>query len=218
MLLLKQNVILDKILNILKEKEKETSDFLNALAMERERRTYRNDILQLSSTDISLLPAYYINSNEEAQEDFSNLLKSVYVNQDEIDNFMTEFKNLYYLNKSELTTLTQYGAAKRVILDFINKLKDEVLSEKKLDKIKEKEYADKLLIIKRLIRYFSSKPGSVELKNIDNLMVMLNILNFSNVDKNNALVIVIENNVKYYNRTISAIKRKTDDPIYYEID
>ena len=47
MLLLKQNVILDKILNILKEKEKETSDFLNALAMERERRTYRNDILQL---------------------------------------------------------------------------------------------------------------------------------------------------------------------------
>ena len=37
MLLLKQNVILDKILNILKEKEKETSDFLNALAMERER-------------------------------------------------------------------------------------------------------------------------------------------------------------------------------------
>ena len=104
------------------------------------------------------------------------------------------------------------------MLDFINKLKDEVLSEKKLDKIKEKEYADKLLIIKRLIRYFSSKPGSVELKNIDNLMVMLNILNFSNVDKNNALVIVIENNVKYYNRTISAIKRKTDDPIYYEID
>lgn len=218
MLLLKQNVILDKILNILKEKEKETSDFLNALAMERERRTYRNDILQLSSTDISLLPAYYINSNEEAQKDFSNLLKSVYVNQDEIDNFMTEFKNLYYLNKSELTTLTQYGAAKRVILDFINKLKDEVLSEKKLDKIKEKEYADKLLIIKRLIRYFSSKPGSVELKNIDNLMVMLNILNFSNVDKKDTLVIVIENNVKYYNRTISAIKRKTDDPIYYEID
>ena len=131
---------------------------------------------------------------------------------------MTEFKNLYYLNKSELTTLTQYGAAKRVILDFINKLKDEVLSEKKLDKIKEKEYADKLLIIKRLIRYFSSKPGSVELKNIDNLMVMLNILNFSNVDKKDTLVIVIENNVKYYNRTISAIKRKTDDPIYYEID
>lgn len=218
MLLLKQSVVLDKILNILKEKEKQTSAFLNDIAKERERRTYRNDILQLSATDISLLPAYYINSNEEAQNDFMNLLKSIYTNQDEIDTFMEEFKNLYYLNKSELTTLTQYGAAKRVILDFINKIKDEVLSEKKLDKIKEKEYADKLSIIKKLIRYFSSKPGSVELKNIDNLIVMLNILNFSSVDKNEALIIVIENNVKYYNRTISTIKRKTDDPIYYEID
>lgn len=218
MLLLKQSEILDKILNILREKEKETSDFLNEFSCERERRTYRNDILQLSSTDISLLPAYYINSNEEAQDDFSNLLKSVYTSKEEIDNFMVEFKNLYYLNKSELTTLIQYGAAKRVILDFINKLKDEVLSERKLDKIKEKEYADKLSIIKKLIRYFSSKPGSVELKNIDNFIVMLNVLNFSNVDKNDALIVVIENNVKYYNRTISAIKRKTDDPIYYEID
>lgn len=214
----KQKGMLDKILNILREKEKDTSDFLNGVAFERERRAYRDDILQLSSTDVSLLPAYYINSNEEAQQDFSNLLNSIYSEQDSIDNFMTELKNLYYLNKSELTTLTQYGAAKRVILDFINKLKDEALAEKKIDRIKEKEYVDKLSIIKKLIRYFSSKPGSVELKNIDNLIMMLNILDFSIEDKNDALVIVIENNVKFYNKNISIIKKKTDDPVYYEID
>lgn len=206
----KQNVMIDSLLDELKRKEEDTSKFLNGVSLERERREYRDDILQLSSTDISLLTFYYMNSNEEAQRQFLNLVNRIYSNKKDTEQFMTEFRNLYYLSKSGLTTLTQYGAAKRVILDFVNRLKDEALSEKKIDHIKEKEYADRLLIIRKFVRYFSAKPGTVEVKNIDNFMMMLNILNFSYEVANNALIIAIENNNKFYSKSLLAMKKNTD--------
>ena len=115
----KQNVMLDSFLKNLEGKELEISNFLNEFSKEKVRREYRNDILQLSAADLCLLTAYYINANDDVKRQFDELLANVYKDQESINLFMTEFKNLYFLNKSELTDLTQFGAAKRVVLEHI---------------------------------------------------------------------------------------------------
>ena len=207
----KQNVMLDSFLKNLEVKELEISNFLNEFSKEKVRREYRNDILQLSAADLCLLTAYYINANDDVKRQFDELLANVYKDQESINLFMTEFKNLYFLNKSELTDLTQFGAAKRVVLDFINKLKDEAINEKRLDKISEKNYAHKLFIVRKLKRYFSAKAGSLEIKNIDDFILMLNMIDLSEKEKNEALMLAIENNSKFYTKSVSTMKKNKID-------
>lgn len=207
----KQNVMLDSLLYVLRNLETDISDSLNKINEEKARREYRDDILQLSSTDISLLATYFINSNTESQKKFLELLHSIYNDKLAEDNFMVEFKNLYYLSKAGLSSTTQYGAAKRVIIDFLNKLKDDSMSEKKLDSIKEKELAGRLFIVKKLIKYFLATSGSMEIKNIDDFITMLDVLEVNDRFKSNALGVAIENNVKFYNNNLKRRKKSNDD-------
>ena len=198
----KQNIKLDSLLYVLKNIETDVNGDLQDFYDEKKRREYRNDIIDLSRIDISLLTSYYMNSNDEAKKQFSDLLYSVYANKDDLETFLANFKNLYYLHKSDLTKTTQYGAAKRGILEFINKLKDEALHEEKLSSAEEKKILDKLFIIRKLLKYFNARPGTVEIKNIDNFILMLNMFEISPKAKNNALAVAIENNNKYYSKKL----------------
>ena len=196
--------MLASVLTSLEDLETEINSKLEKLVKEKARREYRNDILQLSTTDIALLTTYYVNSNEAVRRQFLSLLQTTYNDNAMVENFMVEFKNLYFLNKAGLNSTIQYGAAKRVVIDFINKLKDECLTDKKIDKDLENELRYQLSSLKQLISYFFTKAGSVEIKNIDDFLMILNMFKISDEIKNNALSIAISNNVKFYK---SAIRR-----------
>lgn len=203
----KKNMILENLLNNFNNLKESISYDLSKIVNEREKRKYRDDILQLSLVDVSLLTSYYMNSNEEAQKKFSSLLFDTYNEGKELQEFLLEFKNLYYLNKAGLVSTTQYGTAKRVVMEFVNKLKDIALTEKKIDEEKEKKLADQLFISKKLIKYFSSKPGSIEIKNVDEFIMMLDALNISDKLKNDALYLANQNNYKYYTGRITTSKK-----------
>ncbi|MDD5888758.1 MAG: hypothetical protein PUC82_04645 [bacterium] len=206
----KRNVMLDSLLYVLNNLQTDISNNLNEISMERKRREYRDDILQLSADDVLLLATYFTNSNDAFKERFLELLHTTYNDKDLEEKFMEEFKNLYFLGKSNLTNITQYGAAKRVVMDFINKLKDQAISEKRLDEIKEKELAGQLFIVKKLIKYYLASPGSIEVKNIDEFLMMFDVIGVNEKFKNNALCVAIENNVKFYNSTLRRKKKNSE--------
>lgn len=205
----KNDEILYNLLGVLDYLESITRQDLSLVVEDRERREYRDDILQLSSTDIILLTYYYINANEIAKGQFLNLLSTVY-NKSEMKRFLKELKNLYSLNKANLTTTVQFGASKRVVLDFINRLKDQALTEKSPDKKKEKELTDRLFTLQKLMRYFKSPSGSVEVRNIDRFTMMLNSLDINDNIYNDALYLVIQNNNKFYNNQITSSNLKEE--------
>lgn len=206
-----QNLTLNNLVLKLKKKESFLISKLNDISSERKRREYRDNILQLANTDLSLLATYYLNSNDEEQNQFNSLLFKVYSDKKYINIFRDEFKNLYYLNKGNYIYDEQYGQARRIVLDFVNLLKDEVKDEKKINVAVEKKYVRKLFIVKKLIKYFSFSAGEVEIKNIDDFIIMLNTLNFDDKEKNEAISIVIENNCKFYSKYISKTKNSFDE-------
>lgn len=206
----KKNMRLDHLLEVFHNLENITRENLRKVVEEREKREYRDDVLQLSSTDVSLLTYYYMNSNEEAKKQFLDLLRTVYDDKD-VKIFLGEFQNLYFLSKNHLTSTTQYGASKRVVLDFINRLKDQSLSDRNSNRKKEEELANRLFILRKLIQYFNAPSGSVEVRNIDDFMGMLHIIKVSDSVSNDALYLAIQNNNEFYNKQITLQKKSSDN-------
>lgn len=203
----KKNVILSHLLEVFDNLENMVKEDLQIVVDARSRREYRDDILQLSSTDVALLTYYYVNSNDEAKKQFLDLLSTIY-DEKKMKLFWGEFKNLHFLNKNHLTSTTQYGASKRVVLDFINQLKDWALSDKSFDRKKEEELANRLFILRKLVQYFKAPSGSVEVRNIDDFVGMLQIIKVSDSVYNDALSLVIQNNNKFYTRQIALQGKK----------
>lgn len=206
-----QDVILDDLLYVLKDLENSIGNDLSELESLKAYCEYRDDLLSLTASDISLLATYFFNSNEEAQDKFLNLLHKVYNDKTKEENFIKELRNLYLLSRDGLENTTQYGYSKRVIIDFLNVLRDEAIASKKPNAIREKEVAGKFFIVRKLIKYFSSTPGSVEIKNIDDFIIMLDTLNASDEFKNNALSVAIENNAKFYSNSLRHRKKEKKD-------
>lgn len=203
----KKNVILSHLLEVFDNLENMVKEDLQIVVDARSRREYRDDILQLSSTDVALLTYYYVNSNDEAKKQFLDLLSTIY-DEKKMKLFWGEFRNLYFLNKNHLTSTTQYGASKRVVLDFVNQLKDWALSDKSFDRKKEEELANRLFILRKLVQYFKAPSGSVEVRNIDDFVGMLQIIKVSDSVYNDALSLVIQNNNKFYTRQIALQEKK----------
>lgn len=203
----KKNVILSHLLEVFDNLENMVKEDLQIVVDARSRREYRDDILQLSSTDVALLTYYYVNSNDEAKKQFLDLLSTIY-DEKKMKLFWGEFRNLYFLNKNHLTSTTQYGASKRVVLDFVNQLKDWALSDKSFDRKKEEELANRLFILRKLVQYFKAPSGSVEVRNIDDFVGMLQIIKVSDSVYNDALSLVIQNNNKFYTRQIALQGKK----------
>ena len=65
-----QDVILDDLLYVLKDLENSIGNDLSELESLKEYCEYRDDLLSLTASDISLLATYFFNSNEEAQDKF----------------------------------------------------------------------------------------------------------------------------------------------------
>lgn len=206
-----QDVILDDLLYVLKDLENSIGNDLSELESLKAYCEYRDDLLSLTASDISLLATYFFNSNEEAQDKFLNLLHKVYNDKTKEENFIKELRNLYLLSRDDLENTTQYGYSKRVIIDFLNVLRDEAIASKKPNAIREKEVAGKFFIVRKLIKYFSATPGSVEIKNIDDFIIMLDTLNSSDEFKNNALSVAIENNAKFYSNSLRHRKKEKKD-------
>lgn len=206
-----QDVILDDLLYVLKDLENSIGNDLSELESLKEYCEYRDDLLSLTASDISLLATYFFNSNEEAQDKFLNLLHKVYNDKTKEENFIKELRNLYLLSRDGLENTTQYGYSKRVIIDFLNVLRDEAIASKKPNAIREKEVAGKFFIVRKLIKYFSAASGSVEIKNIDDFIIMLDTLNASDEFKNNALSVAIENNAKFYSNSLRHRKKEKKD-------
>lgn len=203
----KKNVILSHLLEVFDNLENMVKEDLQIVVDARSRREYRDDILQLSSTDVALLTYYYVNSNDETKKQFLDLLSTIY-DEKKMKLFWGEFRNLYFLNKNHLTSTTQYGASKRVVLDFVNQLKDWALSDKSFDRKKEEELANRLFILRKLVQYFKAPSGSVEVRNIDDFVGMLQIIKVSDSVYNDALSLVIQNNNKFYTRQIALQGKK----------
>lgn len=206
-----QDVILDDLLYVLKDLENSIGNDLSELESLKAYCEYRDDLLSLTASDISLLATYFFNSNEEAQDKFLNLLHKVYNDKTKEENFIKELRNLYLLSRDDLENTTQYGYSKRVIIDFLNVLRDEAIASKKPNAIREKEVAGKFFIVRKLIKYFSAASGSVEIKNIDDFIIMLDTLNASDEFKNNALSVAIENNAKFYSNSLRHRKKEKKD-------
>lgn len=206
-----QDAVLEELLYVLKDLENSIGNDLSELESLKEYCEYRDDLLSLTASDVSLLATYFFNSNEEAQDKFLNLLHKVYNDKTKEENFIKELRNLYLLSRDGLENTTQYGYSKRIIIDFLNVLRDEAIASKKPNTIREKEVAGKFFIVRKLIKYFSAASGSVEIKNIDDFIIMLDTLNVSDEFKNNALSVAIENNAKFYSNSLRHRKKEKKD-------
>lgn len=185
---------------------------LNSFNTSRDGENYKEDILRLVNSDVSLLASYYMESNIEEREKFDWLLSKTFSNKELKESFKQQLKNLYYLSKNNLYSTSQYKAIKTDILSFREDLERTIFQSSE-----DQEEEDKLLLrmrdLKRAKKYFSSDFNKVCVKNIEELRRIVESLNMNDTLKTEVLMLVFLNELDYYKTVLSKDKNSIDNDI-----
>lgn len=190
------SVILNKILKQISLELTTVQMKLNRINLSREEEQYRVDILRLASTNVWLLASYYVESDIEKRNKFASLLQKIMSDKEEIAKVKEQLKNMYFLKQNNLLNTSQYKLAEEEVMKFVSLLKHDSNTSALED---EKNLLVKKKNLVKLNKYFSKKPGDAAVKNIDSFKKLIFDLDISEKEKTEALMLVLVNEVSYYN-------------------
>ncbi len=168
---------------------------------------YKSDILDLANSSVNLLANCYMESDSMKKDKFDWLMEKVITDKKLLKEVRQELKNIYYLNKNNLTKTSQYFNAKKKVVDFILLLKDCSLDDLNVDD-KFRELSNRVKDLKKLNRYFSGNYLNTSVRNIDNFYKLIMSLGLTDEDKTLALEMVLINDVNYFNKELNTSMNK----------
>lgn len=163
---------------------------------------YKSDILDLANSSVNLLANCYMESDSTKKDKFDWLMEKAITDKQLLQEVKQELKNIYYLNKNNLTKTSQYFNAKKKVVDFILLLKDCSLDDYNADN-KFSELSNRIKDLKKLNRYFSGNYLKTSVRSIDNFYKLIMSLDITEKDKTLALELVLVNEVNYFNKELN---------------
>lgn len=210
--MLKYNDTLKQVLDQLSLELTTIQIKLNNFNTSRNIESYKEDILRLVDSNVSLLASYYMESGIEDKKKLDWLLSKTFSTSDEKDIFQQQLKNLYYLDKNKLYNTSQYRTVSDEILKFRDILASVVFQSRE-DRVEEEDLLLRQKDLKRVKKYFSSDHSRVCVKNIDALRKIVESLNMSDTLKTDVLMMIFTNELEYYKTVLSKDKSNIDDDI-----
>lgn len=194
------NDVLRRVLNQISLELTTAQMSLNKVNLSKEFLQYKTDILRLADSNVNLLANYYMESDGDKKDKFDWLMEKTISDKKLRTQVKEQLKNMYYLNKNNLTKTPQYFEAKKCVVDFILILKDFNLDEE--DAVLEKQILKRISDLKKMKRYFSADSSKIYIKNIDRFKDLVMALNISDDDKTKVFEIILLNEINFFNRDL----------------
>lgn len=174
---------------------------LNRISLNKDFERCKNDILHLVESDVSLLAIYYIEAEKDKKEKLEWVISKSVSTVEEKESIKQHLKNLYYLVKNNLLNVSQYENEKVSILNFIEEVKKSEIAIDVSAK-EEKKLSARRRELKKLKKYFEGDYLKNIVTNVGEFKDALFSLNISEDVKTKALMVILLNEVDYFNKCL----------------
>ncbi len=168
---------------------------------------YESEILRVSESDILLLARYYFELNNSDKSKFRDLAVNIMGSDDVVNHCL----NLYYLDKKDLTTVSQYSFESKELEKFRKLLQED---ERRLQKLIEDRPIESLRAKRKRILDLSSylSGSNFEIDDVDDFLHILDYINFTSKEKTYVLTRIFNGSVKFYKRMVNNYEKSKVSP------
>lgn len=228
-----ERLLVQKIKDDIEKKSEDLKTELNKIKQQEDILDYIKGIIDITQENVLNFPYYEDNEQDEGKDNFETMLNYTLKDKKSIEDFKSQIKNLYFLDKVGYSNTKQYEVAKNSLEKYRNTIIKEYENLVNSNTIK-REIEQKEVIMKKLDRTRNELEKSVlEIEDIDEFYDGLKYADISASDQTSILYMIFENNLQAILRTLKELteveqeqqaKKDNDDKhqnrfiIYQEIE
>ncbi len=228
-----ERLLVQKIKDDIEKKSEDLKTELNKIKQQEDILDYIKGIIDITQENVLNFPYYEDDEQDEGKDNFETMLNYTLKDKKSIEDFKSQIKNLYFLDKVGYSNTKQYEVAKNSLEKYRNTIIKEYENLVNSNTIK-REIEQKEVIMKKLDRTRNELEKSVlEIEDIDEFYDGLKYADISASDQTSILYMIFENNLQAILRTLKELteveqeqqaKKDNDDKhqnrfiIYQEIE
>ena len=228
-----ERLLVQKIKDDIEKKSEDLKTELNKIKQQEDILDYIKGIIDITQENVLNFPYYEDDEQDEGKDNFETMLNYTLKDKKSIEDFKSQIKNLYFLDKVGYSNTKQYEVAKNALEKYRNTIIKEYENLVNSNTIK-REIEQKEVIMKKLDRTRNELEKSVlEIEDIDEFYDGLKYADISASDQTSILYMIFENNLQAILRTLKELteveqeqqaKKDNDDKhqnrfiIYQEIE